>query len=185
MTFISSASERRATSDPMPPIPRITTVAPRRVPTRKSGRDQSAGGWSRKTSGSPLAAASIWAKTHSPINSPLMPREQVSVCPWRASNGKLSTPVPTVCTHLGLRPSRSARLGPPSVRVNTTSPSMSGGISPSRGHSTTRIPGHSRTWGGSGNSLWLMTTVSVVSDMAPDRTRGDPRKESEYGWVGR
>ena len=31
MTFISSASERRATSDPMPPIPRITTVAPRRV----------------------------------------------------------------------------------------------------------------------------------------------------------
>ena len=27
-----------------------------------------------------------------------------------------------------------------------------------------------------------MTTVSVVSDMAPDRTRGDPRKESEYGW---
>ena len=28
MTFISSASERRATSDPMPPIPRITTVAP-------------------------------------------------------------------------------------------------------------------------------------------------------------
>ena len=28
MTFISSASARRATSDPMPPIPRITTVAP-------------------------------------------------------------------------------------------------------------------------------------------------------------
>ena len=48
-----------------------------------------------------------------------------------------------------------------------------------------RIPGHSGTWGGSGNSLWLMTTVSVVSDMAPDRTRGDPRKESEYGWAGR
>jgi len=25
----------------------------------------------------------------------------------------------------------------------------------------------------------------VVSDMAWDRTRGDPRKESEYGWAGR
>ena len=39
--------------------------------------------------------------------------------------------------------------------------------------------------GGSGNSLWLMTTVSVVSDMAPDRTCGDPaRNRSTVGQDG-
>ncbi len=63
----------RATSDPCHPH----TEDPRRwrpaVPTRSGP----IGRWLvKEDSGNPLAAASIWAKTHSPINSPLMPRER-------------------------------------------------------------------------------------------------------------
>ena len=59
-----------------------------------------------------------------------------------------------------------------------------GGISPSRAFDDAD-PGHFADLGRKRNSLWLMTTVSVVSDMAPDRTRGDPaRNRSTVGQDG-
>ena len=177
MTFISSAS-RRATSDPMPPAENHDGGAPQ-GPDPEVGSGPIGRWLVEEDVGSPLAAASIWAKTHSPINSPLMPREQVSFVLEGVERKAVDTGTDGVPPRT--RPSRSARLGPPSVRVNTTSPSMSGGISPSRAFDGAD-PGPLRTWGGSGNSLWLMTTVSVVSDMAPDRTRGDPaRNRSTVG----